>query len=48
MAQRKLDTSFHPKIPRLEERVEDDGISGVDGNEEDNVANIDQGAVPQK
>ena len=48
MAQRKLDSFFRPKVPRLEEKVEDDGISGGDGNEEDNVANKDQGAVPLK
>ena len=48
MAQRKLDSFFSPKVPRLEEKVEDDGISGRDGNEEDNVANKDQRAVPPK
>ena len=35
MAQRKLDSFFRPKVPRLEEKVEDDGISGGDGNEEE-------------
>jgi len=28
MAQRKLDCFFCPKVPRLEERVQDDGNSG--------------------
>ena len=27
MIQRKLDSFFHPTVPRLEERVEDDGNS---------------------
>ena len=36
MAQQNLDSFFLPKVPRLEERVENDGISG---SEEDNVAN---------
>ena len=39
MAQRKLYSFFRPKVPRLEERVENDGISGGDGSEEDNAAN---------
>ena len=48
MAQRKLDCFFHPKVPRLEERAQDDGNSGEDDDEEGNVANRDQGAVPSK
>jgi len=48
MAQRKLDSFFRPKVPRLEERVQDDGNSGEDDDEEENVANKDQGAVPSK
>ena len=48
MAQRKLDCFFHPKVLRLEERVQDDGNSGEDDDEEENVANKDQGAVPSK
>jgi len=35
MAQRKLDCFFHPKVPRLEERVQDDGNSGEDDDEEE-------------
>ena len=38
MAQRRLDSFFRPKVPRLEERVDDGGNSGGDSNEEDNVA----------
>ena len=48
MAQRKLDCFFRPKVPRLEERVQDDGNSGEDDDKEENVANKDQGAVPSK
>ena len=48
MAQRKLDCFFRPKVPRLEERVQDDGNSGEDDDEEENVSNKDQGAVPLK
>lgn len=48
MAQRKLDCFFRPKVPRLEERLQDDGNSGEDDNEEGNVANKDQGVVPSK
>ena len=46
MAQGKLDCFFRHKVPRLEERVQDDGNSGEDDDEEGNVANKDQEAVP--
>lgn len=48
MEQRKLDCFFRPKVPRLEERVQDDGNSGENDNEEGNAANKDQGVVPSK
>ena len=48
MAQRKLDCFFRPKVPRLEERVQDDGNSGEDDDKEENIANKDQGDVPSK
>ena len=48
MAQWKLDCFFRPKVPRFEERIQDDGKSGEDDDEEENVANKDQGAVPSK
>ena len=38
MAQQRLDSFFHPKVPRLEKRVDVDGNSGGDGDEEDNLA----------
>lgn len=50
MTQRKLDCFFRPKVPTpsLEERVQDDGNSGEDDDEEGNVANKDKGAVRSK
>lgn len=38
MAQQRLDSFFHPKVPRFEKRVDVDGNSGEDGDEEDNLA----------
>ena len=42
MAQRKLDCFFRLKVPRLEERVQDDENSGEDDDEEVNVASKDR------
>ena len=38
VAQWRLDSFFCPKVPRLEKRVDDDGNSGGDNDEEDNLA----------
>ena len=48
MALQKLDSVFRPKVARLEERVQDDRNSGEEDNEEGNVANKDQEAVPSR
>ena len=40
MAQQRLDSFFHPKVPRLEKRVDVDGNSGGDGDEEDNYFSL--------
>ena len=48
MAQRKLDSFFRPKLPRLEESVEDDQNAGEDDEEEDKIASKDYEAVSLK
>ena len=42
MAQRKFDSFFRPKVPRLEESVEDDRNAGEDDDGEDKIASEDR------